>query len=109
MQTGTLLHTFKGHQKTVLALAFSPDSELILTGDVNGQTYLWETKSGKRVNQFSAGLLESDIHFLPDGIRAVTASYIDGLDLWNIETGKLIRQFDPTGYTAVFPSADTFY
>jgi len=39
--TGLLLHTLKGHTKTVTCVAFSPDGRLLASGDSGGRVIIW--------------------------------------------------------------------
>ncbi len=44
VNTGECIHTFKGHQTDVWALAFSPDGEVLATGSYDGTILLWDMK-----------------------------------------------------------------
>lgn len=45
--TGTPLHTLKGHTSWVLCIAYSPDDTMIATGSNDKTVRLWESKTGK--------------------------------------------------------------
>ncbi|KZF26842.1 WD40 repeat-like protein [Xylona heveae TC161] len=45
--TGTPLHTLKGHTSWVLAVSWSPDNSMIATGSMDNTVRLWDPKTGK--------------------------------------------------------------
>lgn len=45
--TGTPLHTLKGHTSWVLAVSYSPDGSLIATGSMDNTVRLWNAKTGE--------------------------------------------------------------
>ena len=45
--TGTPLHTLKGHTHWVLAVAWSPDGQLLATGSMDNTIRLWDPKTGE--------------------------------------------------------------
>lgn len=44
--TGTPLHTLKGHTSWVLAVAYSPNGAMIATGSMDNSVRLWDAKKG---------------------------------------------------------------
>jgi WD40 repeat protein len=53
-QTHLELKTFRGHQETVLSVAFSPDGQRILTGSWDGTAKVWEAATAKQVAAWQA-------------------------------------------------------
>ncbi|KAK2754229.1 hypothetical protein FQN54_007108 [Arachnomyces sp. PD_36] len=45
--TGTPIHTLKGHSSWVLAVSWSPNSAIIATGSMDNTVRLWDGKTGK--------------------------------------------------------------
>lgn len=45
--TGTPLHTLKGHTSWVLAVAYSPNGAMIATGSMDNSVRLWDAKKGQ--------------------------------------------------------------
>lgn len=81
--------------KTVFAqVAFSPDSQTILTTNDKEDPRLWDAHTG----QLKANLRLSGQsiytggygEFSPDGSFVVVSSYHDGITLWDASTGKLL-------------------
>lgn len=46
-ETGTPLHTLKGHTSWVLAVAYSPNGAMIATGSMDNTVRFWDAKEGK--------------------------------------------------------------
>lgn len=70
------------------ALRFSPDGEVLASGDEWGKISLWDIKSGSRRRQFEAhaGIL-GVLRFSPDG-RQLASGGCDGtIKLWDVASG----------------------
>ncbi len=89
---GRLVHEWKGHKTEVSAVAFSPDDQLVFSGDRNGRGMLWNRES----DQPMATLWEDDqinaAAFLPDGRTLLTASNYNAVRQWQIPAGTEIKQ-----------------
>jgi WD40 repeat protein len=80
--SGRELRTFGGEEALVMSIAFSPDSELIATGDTKDTIRIWNRSTGKLISQFQApqkiwkGV--AALTFTPDGrtLLAVTADAV---------------------------------
>ncbi|KAI9832413.1 MAG: hypothetical protein M1819_004402 [Sarea resinae] len=49
--TGTPLHTLKGHTSWVLAVSWSPDDSTIATGSMDNSVILWNARTGKPISK----------------------------------------------------------
>ena len=49
--TGTPMHTLKGHSSWVLVVSWSPDDSMIATGSMDNTVRLWDPKSGQSFGQ----------------------------------------------------------
>jgi WD40 repeat protein len=59
------LHTLQGHKDGILAVAFSPDSELLASGSADGTIKFWATQTGKllgSMDKVGGGLIK--LHFV---------------------------------------------
>src|SRR5262249_11474312 len=89
------LHTFLMDQAPVLAVAFSPDARLALSGHQGGELRLWDVSARQGLRLFSGH--ESDViavAFSRDGNFALSGSK-DKLRLWEAGTGRCLRTIDP--------------
>jgi len=96
----TLVRTISEHDATVSALAFSPDSLVIISGDVSGHIFCWSAQSGHHTQLTAVdeahdlGVNSTD--FSPVVVKtAVVSTYTlassgnDGfLKLWSLKTGE---------------------
>jgi WD40 repeat protein/tRNA A-37 threonylcarbamoyl transferase component Bud32 len=79
----------RGHNGAVMAVAFSPDDQLLASGSVDCTVKLWSTATGKEVRTLQghkAGL--TGVAFSPDGKALATASADHTVRLWDTATGK---------------------
>jgi WD40 repeat protein len=110
--TGRLRFTLMGHKGEVCAVAFSPNGRDLATASEDGTVRIWETKTGfekfvlpvwrvKKISSFR--IISRALHvpvqiyvmFSPDGRSLLTNTYWEdsAAKLWDVETGRLIREF----------------
>jgi WD40 repeat protein len=108
LATGKLLHTFTGYPTFVTAIAFSPDSQTLATGDYHHNNRqmtvkLWDMKTGKlnktlRRSQapkpYGSGYyFPVTLTFSADGKQLLTAATTPVIQVWDIAQGKLVNSF----------------
>jgi WD40 repeat protein len=92
------------------AAAFAPDGRTLATGTKDGGLRLWDAVSGKALRELGQPSKYSQrrfsLGFTPDG-RALAAG-ADGIDLWEVSTGKqLSRCASAAGLFAFSPDGTT--
>ena len=87
----------KGHSKSIYALAFSSDGNLVLSGSYDQTAKLWHTATGRQLRTFSNHLRDvSGVAFTPDSKYGITAGGDKRLKLWNLATGEEIMNYGST-------------
>ncbi len=87
-------------QDRVLALAFSPDGKLLLTGggepSRSGELLLWDVAARKIVREFPNAHSDTvfDVEFSRDGRFIVSGAADKFVKLFDAATGKLIRSYE---------------
>jgi WD40 repeat protein len=102
-------HSLPVHATNVLAVAFSPDSERLITSSMDGMVRIWNVKSGKLIVSVSAHKdLIIDVTFNSDGDLFATASADGTARLWASGTGESVAVLTehPAGVSRVQFSSD---
>lgn len=92
----------RGHNHTVLCMAFSPDSLKLASGSLDGTVRLWDAVTG--IDLFGA-LKERDsngifsVAFSPGGSKVISGSS-GRLSIWDAMTGAHLRKFGQMGFTS---------
>jgi WD40 repeat protein len=83
-----------GWMDGIASLTFSPDGRLVVGANA-GEICRWEVPSGKRVRVHDQpDMGPAHIALSPDGATVVIACGQRGLQLWNRQTGQMIRTLD---------------
>ncbi|MHB1423675.1 MAG: sigma-70 family RNA polymerase sigma factor [Gemmataceae bacterium] len=121
LTTGKQIALFRDPRVADL-LAFTPDGRTLIAGQqFDSKIGLWDMASGKKRQELDAksGNIFS-LSLSPDGAMLATGSRKDGIPLWDVKTGKLLRRlgkeggrecynvaFAPNGKTLVAIERDT--
>jgi serine/threonine protein kinase len=84
------------------SMAFAPDGTTLATGGYEGNTYLWNTATGKVTTTlaapaFAATNTVNAVAFAPDGTTLATGDDDDNIYLWNTVTGKITTTLTSPG------------
>lgn len=80
-------------------LAFCPQNRCIAWPDYNG-VHVWSLKGVHEIALLPSRGLDGYVDISPDG-KLLASSRFDGVTVWNIESGKSIRTFQPYPITSV--------
>ena len=81
-------YVFSGHSKYVVAVAWSPDGSLALTGSTDGTARLWDTKTGENTLTLTHTNTLTAVAWSPDGTHILTASMDGAVRVWDARTGE---------------------
>jgi WD40 repeat protein/serine/threonine protein kinase len=79
----TPLHTLRGHQSAVRAIALHPDREVLASGGIDGSIRVWKLQDGELLqvlNGHSSGVLT--LCFSPDGSRLISGGGDGAVIVW---------------------------
>ncbi|TFG90071.1 MAG: WD40 repeat domain-containing protein, partial [Candidatus Atribacteria bacterium] len=120
-RTGREVRTFKGHSSGVNSVDSSPDGKFIVTGSSDGSAKLWDAVTGREVRAFGSsdsyqGFMSFDsylasvngVSFSPDGNYVVIGTN-DGMKLWDVRTGRILRSFSGSMVLSASFSPDSRY
>lgn len=79
------------HTSIVSCLDFSPDTQRLASGSLDGTIRLWNTKNGRGAGVVHSGESIGNIGFSPDGLRIVSHSFAGALQ---IRIVTLMQKFD---------------
>jgi WD40 repeat protein len=82
-----LQQTLKGHGDSVTSLTFSPDGQILASGDFDGKVFIWDMTNRRRLGDPLAGGHDDLINgmaFSPDGHILASVS-TDNVILWDID------------------------
>jgi hypothetical protein len=89
--TGQALIVSRGHEGSVVSVAFSPDGTRLITGSFDKTARIWDAATGRELTRLTG---HSDTvgaaYFSPDGGRVVTASLDKTARVWDPSTGRVI-------------------
>jgi WD40 repeat protein len=92
------------HAGRVMAAAFTPGGERVLTGSKDGTLKLWDIATARLVRTFVGHMGDvTEVALSRDGSRALSGGEDKTIRLWEVATGRLIRTIDahPGSHTNV--------
>lgn len=78
----------RGHAASIESTAFSPDSRLVATADLDGVVKLWSTGSGREVLRGPIWIWGLSVS--PDGRRILAAPDERGCTIWDADCGRRV-------------------
>ena len=92
VQTGQLVSTFEGHEKSVTSVDYSSDSSMIASGSNDNTIKIWNVDNGELIYTFSDHFYPvTSIDFSPDSKFLVSGSEDKTVKIWNLDSGKLVK------------------
>ncbi len=95
-RVGTSAGTWKrleGHNRDVVALAFSPDGQQLVSGSFDRSLIRWDMKTGQMIDQLQGHEdLVLAVDTSPDGRYIVSGDASGVILLWDAASGELVRQ-----------------
>ena len=86
--TGTNLQAHE-HKFLISSMAISQDSRFVASGSYDQFVMIWDGLTGKRITQFSAGVV-SCLQFSPCNKQLVVGTHDNKIHIWNLESQSLV-------------------
>ncbi|KAK9863898.1 hypothetical protein WJX84_009415 [Apatococcus fuscideae] len=86
----------QGHSQPLVAVLYSPEFHLAVSGDDSGTICVWDTKTGTRDGHFMnlhGNAKLTAMSFDVSGRRLLTASDTGEVSMWNFTNGSRLRRF----------------
>jgi WD40 repeat protein len=91
--TGFHLTELRGHIGKVVTAAFSPDSQLMVTGGYDGTARVWEARTGRGLKELRGHTSKVvSVAFSPNGRLALTSSWDGTSRIWEVSTGQTWKE-----------------
>lgn len=91
IETHAKVVEFAGHNQTVYAVAFSPDSSKIVSAGGDGLVKIWDVSTGKLLRTLKGhSSWALSVSFSPDGRFVASGSDDKTVRIWNVETGEAV-------------------
>ncbi len=86
---------FKGHEGSLLALAFAQDGKTLASASKDGTVRLWDVGSKKELLVIRAHPPGAKaVAFGPQGKRIASGGWDKTVKVWDVATGRKLREFD---------------
>lgn len=96
MQSGTCIHTLRGHNDEILDVSFNATGSKLVTASADGNSRVYNTMTGACHAILAGHEGEiSKVAFNPQGSRILTASSDKTGRIWETETGDCLQVREP--------------
>lgn len=90
VKSGQEVHTFLMTSIDMMDIAFSPDGSLLASGEA-----IWDVESKQELYTLERGRqIPTQVAFSPDGSLLAVALFFQPIQLWDVESGQVVRIFD---------------
>ena len=95
IRTGKPLSILEGHYLPIEEISFLTDGRQIGTIAKDGQTFVWDSATGKLLRSFAINDHSAYPRFVKNGTEIIARAE-DGIRIWDVQTGKVTSKVRPT-------------
>jgi eukaryotic-like serine/threonine-protein kinase len=86
--------TYRGHERYVFAVAWSPDGSSIASGGLDRQVHIWDSTTGQPMQIYRNHTAPiRSLSWSPDSLRIASASEDGTVQIWNVVTGACLCSY----------------
>jgi WD40 repeat protein len=99
LNSGGMLHAFRGHNNFIQSVAFAPDGRTIASVEMDGILRTWDAKSGAAVKvKLADARFLYTVVYSPDGKLLASAGASGWLRLWDTASLSLVQEIPAADY-----------
>ncbi len=91
IESGRVIHTLTGHYGKIHSVKFIPGTKKIATSAEDMTVKIWDIESGQLLQSFSDSISQVTRLFVVNSDSLLAYSAAGSIQIWGINTGKLIR------------------
>lgn len=103
--SGTQRFILDGHTSVVNSIAFSWDSNRVISADNDGTVIIWDVNSGDQLDVITNNTSIKSVALSPDGVTLVTEDW-DAIKLWIMDNSQQLMSFPHGGNDKLLFSPD---
>ncbi|HEV2663130.1 MAG TPA: hypothetical protein VGU68_21145 [Ktedonobacteraceae bacterium] len=86
------MYALKGLSQMVSTVAWSPDGEMLISGNSDGRLHWWQVESGQclQMREGHQGVAQA-LKVSPDGSTLASCGDDGAIRLWNLHSGELLQ------------------
>ncbi len=89
---GSVIHTLKGHTRSITHVALSPDGLRIVSGSRDETIKIWDAVNGSLLRTLTGHTGEVlNVIYSPDSLRIVSGGWDSTIKIWDAVNGSLLH------------------
>ncbi len=91
VSSGNEILRLRGHSRSVLCTALSPDGRYLASGSSDKTIRIWDPRTGNELKRIAVNYMVFDLDFSKDGKILASGGSDNTIKLWDVNTGNLLQ------------------